>query len=503
MTSVPAWSPRTSNNTWGGRSRTGTWTSSRSRATIDRRISVTTPLQKAGAYLLTARMEEGNTSRIVVWLDDTVIVKKPLAGKTYYFIADARTGQPVPRADVELFGWRRSRSMAGTSSASRPRRCRPGRTTRARSRSPRRTWSIARGNTNGSSPRATTEGRFAHLGFTYIWNVGVQDPAYNQVKVYPITDRPVYRPGAPVRFKFWIARARYDEPDASEFAGSTFTVEIHNPKGEKVFTKDFKADAFGGFDGSFELPSDATLGVYQVLVANRGGGSFRVEEYKKPEFEVNVEAPKTPVMLGEKVAATIKANYYFGGAGRRGEGQVQDHPHDGRRPLVSRRPLGLALRPRLLVVRRRFLVVSRLVALGDAPARRLVVGTSPGTSRSRGRSRGADPARRHDPRRDRHGAGQGGPPRSGPSLRDHGRDHRPVAADDRRHRDRAGRPQALHRLYLGRSRALSRRRHDRGRESAPRPSTASRSPARGRSSCSRSPTTPSAGRSRRPWRAGT
>ena len=73
---------------------------------FDRRITVTTPLQKAGAYLLTARMEGGNTSRIVVWLDDTVIVKKPLADKAYYFVADARTGQPVPRADVELFGWR-------------------------------------------------------------------------------------------------------------------------------------------------------------------------------------------------------------------------------------------------------------------------------------------------------------------------------------------------------------------------------------------------------------
>ena len=46
---------------------------------FDRRITVTTPLQKAGAYLLTARMEGGNTSQIVVWLDDTVIVKKPMA----------------------------------------------------------------------------------------------------------------------------------------------------------------------------------------------------------------------------------------------------------------------------------------------------------------------------------------------------------------------------------------------------------------------------------------
>ena len=41
-------------------------------------------------------------------------------------------------------------------------------------------------------------------------------------------------------------------------------------------------------------------------------GSFRVEEYKKPEFEVTVDAPKDPVMLGDTVTATVKANYYFG-----------------------------------------------------------------------------------------------------------------------------------------------------------------------------------------------
>ncbi len=205
---------------------------------FDKRITVTTPLQKAGAYLLTARMEGGNTSRIVVWLDDTVIIKKPLADQAYYFVADARTGQPVPRADVDLFGWRmvqvegknefRDRDQ-GAVAQDRRRRPAPGPNRRA-DRTERR-------NSNGSSPRRTPQGRFAHLGFTNIWLFGQSDPAYNQVKVYTITDRPVYRPGAPVRFKFWVARARYDQPDASEFAGKPFTVEIHNPKGDKVFTK--------------------------------------------------------------------------------------------------------------------------------------------------------------------------------------------------------------------------------------------------------------------------
>ena len=237
-----------------------------------------------------------------------------------------------------------------------------------------------------------------------------------------------------MRFKFWVARSRYDQPDAAFFAGQTFNVEVQNPKGEKVFTKQFTADKFGGFDGSFELPSDAALGVYHVIIPDRGGGSFRVEEYKKPEFEVSVDAPTKPVMLGEKVAATIKANYYFGGpvTEARVKYKITRTTADDR--WYPRCSVGLALRPGILVVWHRVGVVSRLVELGHAPACGLVVGAAGRPARNRGRGRGAHPARRNGPRRDRHRTGQGCPPRPGPPLRHHRRDHRPVAPHDRRDR---------------------------------------------------------------------
>ncbi len=280
---------------------------------IDKRTSVTTPLQKAGAYLLTARIDAGNTSRIVVWIDDTVVVRKHLANATYYFVADARTGQPVPRADVELFGWRmlpgaRQNQFRLESKKSVLKTDDGGQLIVPIAGPPDQ-----HGTFQWLVTATTPEGRLAHLGFSNIWAVGAQDRAYDQTKVYTITDRPVYRPGALVRFKFWVARAHYDQPDVAAFAGKTFSVEIRSPKGDKLLAKGFTADGFGGFDGSFELPSDAMLGAYQVFIPQRGGGWFRVEEYKKPEFEVKVEAPARPVMLGEKVPATIKANYYFGG----------------------------------------------------------------------------------------------------------------------------------------------------------------------------------------------
>jgi hypothetical protein len=287
---------------------------------FDKRVTVATPLAKPGAYLLRAKMKDGNTSNIVIWLAETAIAKKPLEGKAWYFVADAVTGKPVPKANVEFFGWQMqyhdkpqrheviTKQFAEFTDADGQVIPDPSQLSQNFS------WlAIAR----------TDDGRFAYLGFSGIWYGRYHDAEYKATKVYAITDRPVYRPEQKVQYKFWVRHAQYDQEDTSDFAGKTFTIEIRNPKGEKIVEKQMTADDFGGMAAELALPADATLGVYQMIVRgddawfpgrNRqlGGGHFRVEEYKKPEFEVTVDAPKEPVMLGEKIEATINAKYYFG-----------------------------------------------------------------------------------------------------------------------------------------------------------------------------------------------
>ena len=136
----------------------------------------------------------------------------------------------------------------------------------------------------------TPGGRFSFLGFTNVWYPEYYDAQYNEVKSFAITDRPVYRPNQTVKFKFWVRHAKYDQPDVSDFANKNFTVEIHDPLDVKVYSKAVTADAYGGIEGEFPLGADAKLGAYQMLVVNHGGaGTFRVEEYKKPEFEVTID----------------------------------------------------------------------------------------------------------------------------------------------------------------------------------------------------------------------
>jgi uncharacterized protein YfaS (alpha-2-macroglobulin family) len=284
---------------------------------FDSRITVKTPLTKAGAYLLTGKMADGNTSRVIVWVSDTAILKKQLDGKAYYFVADAVTGQPIPGAKAEFFGWRvvqaapfQNNFHVETTSFNET-TDKEGQMFIPAGKVPQNyQWLI-------TARKADQDGeRFAFLGFTGMWFGRIYDPTYEQVRAFIMTDRPVYRPEQTVHFKSWVRHAKYDQADTSDFAGQDFTVKINNPKGEKIYEKTLTADAYGGIMDELFLSKGTTLGAYnlQIWQGNKfyGGESFRVEEYKKPEFEVKIEAPKEPVRLGEKITATIDARYYFG-----------------------------------------------------------------------------------------------------------------------------------------------------------------------------------------------
>ncbi len=282
----------------------------------DRHVSVEFPdaLKKAGAYLVTARMQSGNIARIIIWVSDTVIVKKPLKQQMLYYVADAVSGKALAGVDLEFFGYR-TRSIKGTNRYRVIHR-ELNKVTDANGLVIVEPDQMAQ-NMNWLATATTRQGRLAFLGFSNVWYPNYYDSGYNQTKTLIMTDRPVYRPAQTVKFKAWVRHARYDKEDTSSFAGQHFTVRIHNPKSEQIYSQRLTADAYGGIAGEFNIPPEAPLGVYRISHGRSsayGGQTFRVEEYKKPEFEVRVEAPTEPIMLGEKITATIKAAYYFGSA---------------------------------------------------------------------------------------------------------------------------------------------------------------------------------------------
>ncbi|MCX6552352.1 MAG: MG2 domain-containing protein [Acidobacteria bacterium] len=130
---------------------------------------------------------------------------------------------------------------------------------------------------------------------------------------YIYTDKPIYRPGHTVRLKGvlrWRAGGQL-----TVFDGKQIEVSIADGNDKVLFRETRPVDAFGSVSAAFTLPAGASLGYYAITMTSadeKANGSFEVQEYRKPEFEVTVASPDRFVVQGAKVQATITARYYFG-----------------------------------------------------------------------------------------------------------------------------------------------------------------------------------------------
>ncbi len=131
------------------------------------------------------------------------------------------------------------------------------------------------------------------------------------------TERPLYRPGQAVEYK-GILRLN-DDLHYSLPTQAKVNVRLENDQG-KVFEGDLEVSKTGTFAGEFKLGEDAPVGNYYLSVRNTasdeeviGGISFRVAEYRKPEFEVTLNAVPETVLVGEPVTFSLEATYYSGG----------------------------------------------------------------------------------------------------------------------------------------------------------------------------------------------
>jgi hypothetical protein len=166
-----------------------------------------------------------------------------------------------------------------------------------------------------------------HAAFTAIdWGSGVWAGDFglyenyysppNSMFGYLYTDRPVYRPGQDVFFK-GIVRQN-DDLHYSLPKNDKVYVTIEQA-GERVFEEYLNISQLGSFDGKLKLAEDAALGTYDVYVRQSAGSdpfsylTFRVAEYHKPEFEVNVSSDKANLLAGEQVRFSLDAKYYSGG----------------------------------------------------------------------------------------------------------------------------------------------------------------------------------------------
>lgn len=114
------------------------------------------------------------------------------------------------------------------------------------------------------------------------------------------TDRGIYRPGQTVYFKAILTEIKGLTEKVS--TNVKYTVELVNTNNEVINSIDAISNEFGSLQGSFALPASGKLGNFYIRVKGIGGSKmFKVEEYKRPKFEVTMDKVIESFQLNEKV----------------------------------------------------------------------------------------------------------------------------------------------------------------------------------------------------------
>ena len=131
------------------------------------------------------------------------------------------------------------------------------------------------------------------------------------------TDRAIYRPGQTIQFKGIALLADTEKDVYQTVANQTLPVVFLDGNNKEITRLSVKTNDFGSFSGSFTAPRDRLTGAMSLRVQEpsfHGGTMIRVEEYKRPQFEVTVESPKEAAKLNAPVTVAGKATAYTGAA---------------------------------------------------------------------------------------------------------------------------------------------------------------------------------------------
>ncbi len=124
-------------------------------------------------------------------------------------------------------------------------------------------------------------------------------------------DRKIYRPGQTVYFK--ALAINYDsEQMPSIISKQDITLTFFDVNRQKVDEIKLKTNEYGTVNGSFTAPKSGLLGNMRINSSLNGSVSFRVEEYKRPKFEVKMDAVEGSYKLGDQVKITGLAKAYAG-----------------------------------------------------------------------------------------------------------------------------------------------------------------------------------------------
>ena len=261
---------------------------------VDTTLTIQAP--QAGIYFLKAVPDgkKGVSDGTLMNVTALKTIYRPLPdGTLELVVVDAVSGQPVSEAEVTIY----TEKGGGYSPQQTYQADKQG-TLKLDFLNSNKYWYNAHTATDNAMP---------------ILNLWKNDYYYKESKRKEVlqlfTDRSIYRPGQTV----YVSGLAYEmEKDSTRvLADKKYTVSLYDANNNETGKVEVRTNGFGSFSGQFVLPSPCLTGYFSLRAADTSV-SFKVEEYKRPTFDVTFEPVKVEYQVGDSIEVVGMAKTFAG-----------------------------------------------------------------------------------------------------------------------------------------------------------------------------------------------
>ena len=256
-----------------------------------------------GAYLM--EVTSDNTSiapqRLLFYVSDLAVMIQQLPDDRHrYVVVNATDGQPVPGAKIVLY----DRSYDDKTGKFK-------RLIHARMTTDDQGEAYFK-NVDGNVLISTSNDKFTPAKDIYLSRARYYEKKDDEVKYQLFTDRAIYRPGQKVHATAvsYIVKKGLDASVPGKSMELKFILRDVNWK--QVAEQKATTDEYGTASVDFELPKEGQTGQYSISVNGTATEYVRVEEYKRPTFEITFPKVNEKYTWGDTVVVKASAKTYAG-----------------------------------------------------------------------------------------------------------------------------------------------------------------------------------------------
>lgn len=256
-----------------------------------------------GAYLMEVTSDNTGIApqRELFYVSNLAVMIQQLPDdKHRYVVVNATDGQPIAGAKIELYDQRYDFKTK-----------KDKRIVHARLTTDENGEAYFK-NVDGNVLISTSNDKFTPAKDIYLSRTRYYEQKDDKIKHQLFTDRSIYRPGQTVHASAisYIVKKGLDASVPGKSMELNFILRDAN--GKQVAEQKATTDEYGTASVDFELPKEGQTGLYFISVNGTATKYVRVEEYKRPTFEITFPKVNEKYNWGDTVVVKATAKTYSG-----------------------------------------------------------------------------------------------------------------------------------------------------------------------------------------------